>query len=65
MEYTILILISKDKMRKDGVKSPNMADALLMAVSLIDDIRAYQDNPYTYKTAGSREENLFSIAGVR
>lgn len=61
------ILISKDRMKKDGVKSPNMADALIMAVSLISGIKTEQDN--TYETARRRRsnqtENLFSIAGIR
>jgi hypothetical protein len=32
-------LVSKQKMRSKGIKSPNMADALLMAVSAIDRIK--------------------------
>lgn len=63
------ILVSKDKMKKQGVKSPNLADALIMAVSLIEGIKKAQDNQYGYgsirtnrKTA---DDNLFNIAGVR
>jgi hypothetical protein len=28
-------IISKDEMRKEGIKSPDMADALMMAISCI------------------------------
>lgn len=59
------ILISKDKMRKDGYKSPNMADALIMAVSLIGDIKYQQDNQYVNRRQVAQEESLFGIAGVR
>lgn len=60
------ILVSKDKMRKDGIKSPNRADALIMAVSLIGDLKAKQDRPYRSNMPGvAKEENLFNIAGVR
>ena len=60
------ILVSKDKMRKDGVKSPNLADAAIMAVSLIGQVKQKQDRQYEPNIpAYSKEENLFSIAGVR
>jgi phage terminase large subunit len=59
------ILISKDKMRKDGVKSPNLADALIMAISLIDEIKNDQDRQYRPRQIESKEENLFTIAGIR
>jgi phage terminase large subunit len=60
------ILISKDKMRKDGVKSPNLADALIMAVSLIGDINYKQIQQYQIRQPQySREDNLFQTAGVR
>lgn len=60
------ILISKEQMRKDKIKSPNAADALIMAVSLIGDVKIQQDRQY----AGSRNQvapdcNLFEAAGVR
>lgn len=63
-------LISKDEMRKEGVKSPNLADALLMAVSLIDDVKAYQDRETAEKYGitdqyGAEEENLFKLAGIK
>jgi len=60
-------LVSKDKMKKDGYKSPNMADALIMAVSLIDEVVQGQTNPYG-AVRGQRHtesDNLFAIAGVR
>jgi len=58
------ILISKDRMRKDGVKSPNKADALIMAVSMIEEAMTKQDVQYQprYHQEG---DNLFQIAGVR
>lgn len=72
LRYTFLndgrrILISKEKMRAEGIPSPNKADALLMAITLIGKIKAKQDiqyqpqNQQTY----SKEENLFKIAGVQ
>jgi hypothetical protein len=61
------ILVSKEEMRKQGVKSPNMADAFIMACSLIGTIRESQDNQYRQHSQAnnSREENLFQLAGVR
>lgn len=60
------ILISKEIMKvKHKVKSPNRADGLIMAVSLIEDIKAKQDVQYYRPVQSSREENLFGIAGVR
>lgn len=59
------ILISKDKMRKDGFKSPNLADALIMAVSLIGEIKTDQDNQYRPRQHYQVNDNEFSIAGVR
>ena len=58
-------LISKDKMRKDGVKSPNMADALIMAVSLIGDIKQSQERQYYRMPSVAKDDNLYSLAGVR
>ena len=64
--YQRKILISKDKMRKDGVKSPNLADALIMAISLIGDVNYKQMEKYqTRQPAYSKEDNLFANAGVR
>lgn len=61
------ILVSKEKMRKEGFKSPNMADALIMSVSLIVDAKENQDRQYRSKinTNYSKDDNLFNIAGVR
>ena len=60
------ILISKDKMRTEGVVSPNRADACIMATSLIGQVREEQDRPYErIQEAYSPEENLFKIAGIR
>jgi len=60
------ILISKEQMRKDKVKSPNMADALIMAVSLIDNVKTEQDNQYRPRFAQVAPDcNLFESAGVR
>lgn len=59
------ILISKKIMRdKYKIKSPNKADALIMAVSLIGDVKAQQDVQYFRQSQISKEDNLFSIAGV-
>ena len=60
------ILMSKEKMKKQGVKSPNMADALLMAVSLIGNIKQEQDNQYgAIRQRKPQSDNLFEIAGIR
>ena len=59
------ILLSKDKMRKEGVKSPNLADALIMCVSLIGEVTIAQENYYRPKHSFSHDDNLFSIAGIR
>ena len=59
------ILISKEEMRKEGVKSPNLADALIMAVSLIGEIKYNQDRQYITTPAYSKEDNLFSLGGIK
>ena len=60
------ILISKEEMRKKGVKSPNLADAMLMAVSIIDEVVIKQDNYYlNIRNRRPQTDNLFQIAGVR
>lgn len=60
------ILISKDKMKKEGIKSPNLADAVIMAESLIGQVKEKQTRQYEPNIqAYSKEENLFGIAGVR
>jgi len=59
-------LISKEKMRKDGIKSPNLADALIMAVSMIGEINYQQMEQFqTIQPAYSKEDNLFATAGIR
>lgn len=60
------ILVSKDKMRKDGVQSPNKADALFYAVSLIGEVKERQEQRYESQqpSYGAPEEDLFKIAGV-
>ena len=64
--YQRKILVSKEKMRKDGVKSPNLADGLIMAVSLIGEINYAQEIQYqTKEPQYSKEDNLFANAGVR
>ncbi len=71
LRYTFMndgrrILISKEKMRAEGIPSPNKADALLMAVSLIGAVREKQEKQYrTNQSQYSKEENLFKTAGVR
>lgn len=59
------ILVSKDKMRKDGIKSPNLADALIMAVSQIGVVKAEQEVQYRPNIPQYYpEDNLFKSAGV-
>jgi len=63
--YQRKILVSKDQMRqKFDIKSPNLADALIMAVSQIGEINYKQATVYqTKQPAYSKEENLF--AGIK
>ena len=59
------ILIPKDVMKnKFKVKSPNMADALIMAVSLIGEIKDKQDSCYVPRRVNPPDDNLFAMAGV-
>lgn len=58
------ILISKKQQRKDGVASPNLADGLIMAVSLIGDAKAKQERQYRPMQQAAPDGNLFEIAGV-
>lgn len=59
------MLVSKDKMRKDGFPSPNLFDALIMAASRIGEIKAKQDRQYVpNRPVYSGEDDLFGIAGV-
>lgn len=60
------ILVSKDQMRKMGFKSPNLADSLIMAVSLVGQVKQKQDRQYVPKRADyAPDSNLFQLAGVR
>lgn len=59
------VLISKDKMRKLGVKSPNMADALIMSATLMFEARQRQENEYRPRRNEDSSDSLFKIAGVR
>ena len=59
------ILISKEKMRSDGVPSPNLADALIMAVSLIGEIDYKQEQQYQRQPQYSKEDSLFKLAGIK
>jgi phage terminase large subunit len=59
------ILISKDKMRKLGVKSPNMADALIMAVSMIGEFDYKETRRYFSQSAYTKVEDPFKLIGIR
>ena len=60
------ILISKQMMRsKFKIKSPNIADALIMAVSRIKPVQNQQDNQFRPRSTVAPDCNLFDIAGVR
>jgi len=65
--YQRKILISKDQMRKQfDIKSPNLADALVMAVSQIGEINYKQQEMYqTKQPEYAKEDNLFTNSGVR
>ena len=52
-------------MRKEGIKSPNLADALLMSVSLIGNVSDVQRRDRARQPVYSVEDNLFGIGGVR
>lgn len=61
------ILVSKDVMKsKYKFKSPNIADAAIMAESLIGQVKQKQERQYESNTQShSHEDNLFKIVGVR
>lgn len=64
--YQRKLLISKDIMRtKYKVKSPNMADALIMAVSMVDVVKFEQDRQYISTPSYAKDQSLFEIAGIR
>jgi phage terminase large subunit len=60
------ILISKDVMRtKFKVKSPNIADALVMAVSHIGEINYEQDKQYYTVPNAYKDTDILKEAGIR
>uniref|UniRef100_A0A6M3JYZ8 Putative terminase n=1 Tax=viral metagenome TaxID=1070528 RepID=A0A6M3JYZ8_9ZZZZ len=64
--YQRRILIPKDVMRnKYKIKSPNLADCLLMAVSLIGEVKQKQDSGYNLQPAYYSAGNEFQSAGIR
>ena len=64
--YQRRILISKKEMKeKYKIKSPNLADSLIMAVSLIGTIEYEQTRMYQTTNFQVPESNLFQLAGVR
>jgi hypothetical protein len=65
--YQRKILVSKDMMRKlYDIKSPNLADALVMAVSQIGEINYQQSERFQIRQPQyAKEDNLFVNAGVR
>lgn len=53
-------------MRKDGFPSPNLADACIMAESLIGKVIQKQEQQYEPNVQDySKEDDLFKLAGVR
>ncbi len=58
------ILVSKEKMRKDGIRSPNLADSLIMCCSLIGSVIQKQESQYFPQAQYYKEDNLFLNAGV-
>lgn len=59
------ILVSKEEMRKKGFKSPNVADSLIYAISLIGTVKETQDRQYVTLPKYSKEGNLFELGGIR
>lgn len=60
------ILISKKVMKeKFKVKSPNLADAIIMAVSLIGEVEYTQKKQYYNQPEVQPEEDIMKIAGIR
>lgn len=59
------ILVSKEKMKSLGFKSPNLADAVIMAESLIGQVKQKQEQPFeSGQPSYSSDGDLFKIAGV-
>ncbi len=60
------ILISKEMMKKKFmIKSPNKADALIMAVSQTMEVKEKQDVQYRHRPMQYADDNLFAIAGIK
>jgi len=59
------MLIPKEEMRKKGFLSPNLADALIMAVSIINKTQRKQARQYRNFNNYSQEESLYGLAGIR
>jgi len=51
-------IVSKEKMRRDNVKSPDEADALMMAISECDNIHRVQRNIYHRQPRYAKEVNI-------
>ena len=59
------ILISKKIMKERfKIKSPNRADALIMAISLIGEVKEKQDTQYEHRETQYRETDIFKDAGI-
>jgi len=64
--YQRRILISKEVMKnKHKVKSPNLADSCVMAVSLIGTINYKQQQQYNRQPQYCKEDNILAGAGIR
>ena len=61
-----LAILSKDIMRKEGIKSPDRADALMMAVSQIDNClsRKYEDENNSLPRYGTSDDSFLVNAGA-
>lgn len=64
------ILISKEAMRKnkaltdDERRSPNKADSIIMAASLIGSVKTQQDSQYYSRPSYSKEADILGMMGV-
>jgi len=61
------VLVSKNEMRKEGIASPNRADGLLYATSLIEDVKDQQDRQYINQPQYSSDDNWdpFKELGIK
>lgn len=60
------VLWSKEKLRSEGIASPNRGDACIMAESLIGTVKEKQDRQFQPNiTQYSKEDNLFGIVGIK